>query len=203
MQEPLLEEYSVAAQIYKLSPAGTYHEADLVTAPSPTDQHFVSSDMCELARNSCAQSGFEMEIKRHWLGPDWYLPGREGNLIHKTNVPNLRADYRWLTLREEMDMVRSRLSSSRAVPSSRRKLMLLSTVQIELVKNDLSSRGPSKVSHELKPPGDAQSSSNGGPPSKAQEPLLTADNLGAAAMGAAPNSLKMPGMAAGSKLSAS
>lgn len=63
--------------------------------------------MCELARNSCAQSGFEMEIKRHWLGPDWYLPGREGNLIHKTNVPNLRADYRWSTLREEMDMVRA------------------------------------------------------------------------------------------------
>lgn len=63
--------------------------------------------MCELARNSCAQSGFEMEVKRHWLGPDWYLPGREGNLIHKTNVPNLRAEYRWNTLREEMDMVRS------------------------------------------------------------------------------------------------
>lgn len=64
------------------------------------------ADMCELARNSCAQSGFEMEVKRHWLGPDWYLPGREGNLIHKTNVPNLRAEYRWNTLREEMDMVR-------------------------------------------------------------------------------------------------
>ncbi|GAA5893782.1 hypothetical protein JCM5296_001132 [Sporobolomyces johnsonii] len=81
-KEPLLEEYSVAAQIYKLSPA----------------------DMCELARNSCVQSGFEMEIKRHWLGPDWYKPGVEGNLIHKTNVPNLRADYRWATLMEERDM---------------------------------------------------------------------------------------------------
>jgi hypothetical protein len=42
-QEPLLEEYSVAAQIYKLSPA----------------------DMCELARNSVLQSGWELEIKRY------------------------------------------------------------------------------------------------------------------------------------------
>ncbi|GAA5980734.1 hypothetical protein JCM5350_006368 [Sporobolomyces pararoseus] len=82
-KEPLLEEYSVAAQIYKLSPA----------------------DMCELARNSCAQSGFEMEIKRHWLGPDWYKAGVHGNLIHKTNVPNLRAEYRQATLMEERDMI--------------------------------------------------------------------------------------------------
>ncbi|GAA5855162.1 hypothetical protein JCM5353_005899 [Sporobolomyces roseus] len=82
-KEPLLEEYSVAAQIYKLSPA----------------------DMCELARNSCAQSGFEMEIKRHWLGPDWYKVGVHGNLIHKTNVPNLRAEYRQATLMEERDMI--------------------------------------------------------------------------------------------------
>ena len=85
---------------------------------------------------------------------------------------------------------------------ARRKADAALHPQIELVKNDLSSRGPSKVTQELKPTGDAQSSSNG-PLSKAQEPLLTSDNLGAAAMGAAPNSLKMPGMAAGSKLSAS
>ncbi|POY71827.1 putative AMP deaminase [Rhodotorula taiwanensis] len=143
-KEPLLEEYSVAAQIYKLSPA----------------------DMCELARNSCAQSGFEMEIKRHWLGPDWYLPGREGNLIHKTNVPNLRAEYRWNTLREEMDM-------------------------IELVKSDLSAR----TAQSATLPAQSKSSPH------RQEPLLTSDAVGAAAMSAAPNSLKMPGLAAnGGKL---
>ena len=63
--------------------------------------------MCELARNSCVQSGFEMEVKRHWLGPDWYLPGVRGNLIHKTNVPDLRVEYRHATLMEERDMVRA------------------------------------------------------------------------------------------------
>lgn len=82
-KEPLMEEYSVAAQIYKLSPA----------------------DMCELARNSVIQSGFEMEIKRHWLGHDWYLPGAEGNVVDKTNVPNVRVAFRYNTLMEEKTMV--------------------------------------------------------------------------------------------------
>ncbi|BGP55329.1 AMP deaminase [Rhodotorula sphaerocarpa] len=151
-KEPLLEEYSVAAQIYKLSPA----------------------DMCELARNSCAQSGFEMEVKRHWLGPDWYLPGREGNLIHKTNVPNLRAEYRWNTLREEMDM-------------------------IELVKRDwssLSPRGRSAQDLAGAPPATQSSIALAGP-SQSQEPLRTSENLGAAAMGATAGSLNMPGMGHG------
>ncbi|KAM0752234.1 AMP deaminase [Meredithblackwellia eburnea MCA 4105] len=82
-KEPLLEEYSVAAQIYKFSPA----------------------DMCELARNSCLQSGFEMQVKRHWLGPNWFVPGVEGNEIHKSNVPDLRIEYRHQTLREEQGMI--------------------------------------------------------------------------------------------------
>lgn len=78
-----MEEYSVAAQIYKLSPA----------------------DMCELARNSVIQSGFEMEIKRHWLGHEWYKPGAEGNVVDKTNVPNVRVAFRYNTLMEEKTMV--------------------------------------------------------------------------------------------------
>jgi hypothetical protein len=41
------------------------------------------SSLAELARNSVIQSGFEMEIKRHWLGQKWYLPGAAGNDIHK------------------------------------------------------------------------------------------------------------------------
>ncbi|CCM04943.1 uncharacterized protein FIBRA_07140 [Fibroporia radiculosa] len=82
-KEPLLEEYSVAAHIYK----------------------FPQSSLAELARNSVIQSGFEMEIKRHWLGQHWYLPGAAGNDIHKTNVPNLRLEYRRQTLVEELRMI--------------------------------------------------------------------------------------------------
>ncbi|CCO29132.1 AMP deaminase [Rhizoctonia solani AG-1 IB] len=60
-KEPLLEEYSVAAHIYKLGQSG----------------------LAELARNSVIQSGFEMEVKRHWIGKKWYLPGAAGNDINK------------------------------------------------------------------------------------------------------------------------
>jgi AMP deaminase len=82
-KEPLLEEYSVATQIYKLRP----------------------SDMCELARNSVLQSGWEMEIKRHWLGPNFCLAGPQGNAVAKTNVPDIRLRFREETLREELDLV--------------------------------------------------------------------------------------------------
>lgn len=71
------------------------------------------------------QSGFEMEIKRHWLGQEWYLPGAAGNEINKvstqaykdrivahsfsfpqTNVPNIRLAYRHQTLTDELSMLR-------------------------------------------------------------------------------------------------
>ncbi|KAI0042212.1 AMP deaminase [Auriscalpium vulgare] len=82
-KEPLLEEYSVAAHILKLS----------------------QSSLCELARNSVIQSGFEMEIKRHWLGQKWYLAGAAGNEINKTNVPNGRLKFRQDTLLEELALI--------------------------------------------------------------------------------------------------
>lgn len=81
-----MEEYSVAAQIYKFTPA----------------------DMCELARNSVMQSGWEMQVKKHWLGKHYYLPGVVGNDIDKTNVPNIRLGYRHSTLVEELNLIRSK-----------------------------------------------------------------------------------------------
>lgn len=80
--------------------------------------------MCELARNSVVQSGWEMQVKKHWLGKKYYLPGVIGNDIDKvstsvwehvnhgirwsdlcpfqTNVPNIRLAYRHATLLEEL-----------------------------------------------------------------------------------------------------
>ena len=78
-KEPLIEEYSVAAQIYKLS----------------------AVDMCELAQNSVVQSGFEYQLKQRWLGPDYHLPGVEGNNVDKSNVPRIRAKFRQETLEIE------------------------------------------------------------------------------------------------------
>ncbi|KAL8690690.1 MAG: hypothetical protein Q9218_003917 [Villophora microphyllina] len=81
-REPLIEEYSVAAQICKLS----------------------ATDMCELAQHSVMQSGFEHELKQRWLGPSYHLPGVQGNNVAKTNVPNLREEFRHRTLEHEREM---------------------------------------------------------------------------------------------------
>ncbi|SSD59248.1 probable AMP deaminase [Saccharomycodes ludwigii] len=82
-REPLIEEYSVAAQIYKLS----------------------NVDMCELARNSVLQSGWEAQIKKHWIGHNFEKNGVEGNDVEKTNVPDIRINYRYETLETELELV--------------------------------------------------------------------------------------------------
>ncbi|TMW59645.1 hypothetical protein Poli38472_004714 [Pythium oligandrum] len=84
-KDPLLEEYSVAAQVWKLS----------------------STDICEIARNSVLQSGFEHQFKEHFLGKNYRLPGARGNDIRMTNVPNIRVDYRHETLRNEFAFIQT------------------------------------------------------------------------------------------------
>eukprot|EP01080_Neovahlkampfia_damariscottae_P001011 gene1011-9917_t len=76
-REPLMEEYSVAAQVWHLS----------------------NCDLCEIAKNSVLQSGWEHLFKLHWLGPNYWLPN--ANEITKTNVPNMRVAYRHETLIDE------------------------------------------------------------------------------------------------------
>ncbi|KAJ8125648.1 hypothetical protein O1611_g7990 [Lasiodiplodia mahajangana] len=88
-REPLMEEYAVAAQIWKLSPV----------------------DMCELAKNSVKQSGYEHSIKQTWLGENFNLPGAEGNKMVKTNIPDRREEYRHQTWVEEHRMI-SRYTSN-------------------------------------------------------------------------------------------
>ena len=105
-KEPLMEEYSIAAQVWKLS----------------------SCDMCELARNSVITSGFShqvssdsmifpfhistyipstfcnanLQIKQYWLGPNYKRDGVAGNDVTRTNVPDIRVAYRHETLSEEL-----------------------------------------------------------------------------------------------------
>lgn len=82
-REPLIEEYSVAAQIYKLS----------------------NVDMCELAKNSVIQSGWEKSIKEHWLGKGFDKKDIAGNDLEKTNVPDIRVAYRDETLQTEYGLI--------------------------------------------------------------------------------------------------
>ncbi|KAF2099852.1 AMP deaminase [Rhizodiscina lignyota] len=101
-KEPLIEEYSVAAQIYKLT----------------------AVDMCELAKHSVVQSGFEHSMKQRWLGKNYYLPGVEGNDMAKVNVPDIREAFRHETLDQEYSMidrytrVASQLSQSTLPPQT-------------------------------------------------------------------------------------
>ncbi|KAF8537269.1 hypothetical protein BDD12DRAFT_847609 [Trichophaea hybrida] len=96
-KEPLIEEYSVAAQIYKLS----------------------AVDMCELARNSVHQSGFEGVLKSRWLGSEYHLQAVSSNNMHKTNVPNIRIAFRNETLLDELSMIERYASMHKcAVPDA-------------------------------------------------------------------------------------
>jgi len=90
-KEPLIEEYSIAAQVYKLS----------------------SIDLCEIARNSVLQSGFDSNVKRHWIGNNYDVPGPAGNEIEKTNVPNVRISFRYETLLEELGFILDCLKASK------------------------------------------------------------------------------------------
>lgn len=78
-REPLIEEYSIAIQIYKLT----------------------AVDSRELALLSVKQSGFEHEIKNHW----GYNMHTNVTNIEKTNVPRPRLAYREETLKHECLLV--------------------------------------------------------------------------------------------------
>uniref|UniRef100_A0A023FAY0 AMP deaminase n=1 Tax=Triatoma infestans TaxID=30076 RepID=A0A023FAY0_TRIIF len=82
-KEPLMEEYSIAAQVWKLS----------------------SCDMCELARNSVLMSGFPHKMKQYWLGPNYTKEGVAGNDITRTNVPDIRVAFRTETLIDELSNI--------------------------------------------------------------------------------------------------
>ncbi|KAG9485430.1 hypothetical protein GDO78_008478, partial [Eleutherodactylus coqui] len=93
-KEPLMEEYSIATQVWKLS----------------------SCDMCELARNSVLMSGFPHKVKSYWLGPNYLQEGPEGNDIRRTNVPDIRVGYRYETLCEELMLITQALQSDELEP---------------------------------------------------------------------------------------
>lgn len=79
-KEPLMEEYSIAKQLW----------------------HFTSVDLCEMARNSVLQSGFCDQVKAAWLGSANFL---EENEPKSTNVPNLRIRFRHQVFKEELQLL--------------------------------------------------------------------------------------------------
>uniref|UniRef100_A0AAR2LHU5 AMP deaminase n=1 Tax=Pygocentrus nattereri TaxID=42514 RepID=A0AAR2LHU5_PYGNA len=82
-KEALMEEYAIAAQLWKLS----------------------TCDLCEIARNSVLQSGLSHQEKKHFLGADYLKDGPEGNDIRRTNVAQIRMAYRHETLCNELSFL--------------------------------------------------------------------------------------------------
>ncbi|XP_057231197.1 AMP deaminase 1 [Malurus melanocephalus] len=82
-KEPLMEEYAIAAQVFKLS----------------------TCDMCEIARNSVLQCGLSHEEKVKFLGENYREEGPEGNDIRKTNVAQIRVAYRYETWCYELNLI--------------------------------------------------------------------------------------------------
>ncbi|CAF1615344.1 unnamed protein product [Adineta ricciae] len=109
-KEPLMEEYSIAAQVWKLA----------------------SVDMCELARNSVLMSGFSHEVKMYWLGPDYQESGVAGNDIRRTNVPAIRIAYRYEALYEELRLLGNAYKSRQERNEKDRRLQQMQTKSTSL-----------------------------------------------------------------------
>lgn len=121
-REPLMEEYTIAKQVWKLS----------------------SVDLSEVARNSVLQSSFPPHVKAFWIGGAYWRGGCAGNDIHRTNVPNMRLKYRELALAEEIQVVRdSYLHAPAALPHLSPSLQPISSAQIAAQYNaGVTSAGP-------------------------------------------------------------
>ena len=89
-KEPLIEEYSVAAQVWKLT----------------------SADICEIARNSVLQSDFPHNLKTKMLGPRYTHSDLARNDMAFTNVPSIRICFRDETFISELDPMYTHLSEA-------------------------------------------------------------------------------------------
>ncbi|KAM4736760.1 AMP deaminase 2 isoform 1-T1 [Anableps anableps] len=108
-KEPLMEEYSIAAQVWKLS----------------------SCDMCELARNSVLMSGFSHKVKSYWLGPNYIKEGQESNDIRRTNVPDIRVAYRYETMCEELNLITQAIRTDELETIEEEGALCMGVVQAE------------------------------------------------------------------------
>jgi len=81
--EPLIEEYTIAGKVFKLS----------------------SVDLAEIAARSVRQSGWSHEDKCRMLGPSYNEPGVQGNDYAKTNIPACRSEFRHISFRNERRII--------------------------------------------------------------------------------------------------
>lgn len=99
-REPLIEEYSICGSIHKLS----------------------NVDLCEISRNSILISEFNGHVKRHWIGIEYVENDDDSKYdyneidefaIQRTNVPDMRLDYRSDCLKFEHEFLNKIISKSK------------------------------------------------------------------------------------------
>ena len=112
LQEPLVEEYSIASKLWKLSP----------------------TDLCEISRYSVLQSGYEHSKKEDWLGPKYFLHSSEGNDPVLSHLPDVRVAYRFETYHDECDYLEACLPSELADDGVQRFMFTLDEEDLELLQ---------------------------------------------------------------------
>ncbi|EPY35860.1 adenosine monophosphate deaminase, partial [Strigomonas culicis] len=96
-QEPLLEEYSAASRMHRLS----------------------GVDLCELALNSVMMSTFPEATRQNWLGAAFVRDGWQGNNFDLTHVPTARLELRatmWAAERQVLQRCAELVAQAAAEP---------------------------------------------------------------------------------------
>ncbi|EAK87892.1 adenosine monophosphate deaminase 2 [Cryptosporidium parvum Iowa II] len=135
--ESLLEEYSIASHIWKLN----------------------NIDLCEIARNSVLQSGFSPKYKASWLGVKNYshlnkslynilndLEPCEINDISRSNVPNIRIQFRKDMLKGEMDLINKYTVSIDRIENA---INIVKNLRLKNVSDNISKEGVNRNSNTL------------------------------------------------------
>lgn len=106
-REPLVEEYSIAAKLWKME----------------------FNDLSEIARNSVLQSGFPAAWKENALGPLYHLRSTLGNDVRKSHVSDIRVAYRYEVYHTELNFLDEQLA---ATTKSQRMLRAMQLLEEEL-----------------------------------------------------------------------
>eukprot|EP01062_Namystynia_karyoxenos_P037362 TRINITY_DN271_c0_g1_i2.p1 TRINITY_DN271_c0_g1~~TRINITY_DN271_c0_g1_i2.p1 ORF type:complete len:1622 (+),score=573.31 TRINITY_DN271_c0_g1_i2:82-4866(+) len=94
-QESLIEEYSIAAKLWK----------------------HTTTDLVEMARNSMLMSGFPYSIKANVLGPLYMLSSSNGNQRYKSRLSDIRVSFRYETLDQETRLLAQLSASEEGFPA--------------------------------------------------------------------------------------
>ena len=71
-------------------PSITIHPSDVSCTLYPSNMVFISlTNTCKSVKND-----FLLQVKQHWLGPNYRRDGVAGNDMTRTNVPDIRVAYR-------------------------------------------------------------------------------------------------------------